>query len=72
MKLKEFDFNSIKSFLGITGLCIKEEGASVLDPNRAYSGFIGDVLKIIPTDWAERDIKESRWYFNEFVIELKK
>lgn len=72
MKLKEFNFNSIKNLYAIVGLIIKEEGATVSDRERSYSGFIGEVLRAIPIEWAEREIKETRWYFNEFVIELKK
>lgn len=72
MKLKEFDFNSIKSRFAIVGLTIKEDGAMVTDKERSYSGFIGEVLRAIPIEWAEREIKETRWFFNEFVIELKK
>lgn len=74
MKLKEFNFNSVKpkSKFDIVGLVIKEEGAAVWDKNKSYSGFIGEVLNAIPIEWAEREIKETRWFFNEFVIELEK
>lgn len=72
MKLKEFNFNSIKGRYAIVGLTIKEEGVSVLEPNKSYSGFIGEVLRAIPTEWAEREIKETRWFYNEFIIELKR
>ena len=71
MKLKEFDFNSIKSRFTIVGLVIKEEDAAVWDKDKSNTGFIGEVLRAIPIEWAERDIKETRWFFNEFVIELK-
>lgn len=72
MKLKEFNFNSIKNRFAIVGLVIKEEDAAVWDKDKSYTGFIGEVLRAIPIEWAERDIKETRWFFNEFVIELKK
>lgn len=72
MKLKEFNFNSIKNRFAIVGLTIKEDGAIVTDKERSYSGFIGEVLRAIPSEWAEREIKETRWLSNEFVIELKK
>ena len=68
MKLKEFNFNSI----WLRGLCIKEESASITDTGKCYEGFIGDVLRAIPIEWAEREIKETRTYFDIFVIELKK
>lgn len=67
MKLKEFDFNSI----WLRRLCIKEENASVTDVGKCYEGFIGDVLRAIPIEWAEREIKDTRTYFDIFVIELK-
>ena len=66
MKLKEFNFNSI----WLRGLCIKEE-SSATDFGKCYEGFIGDVLRAIPIEWAEREIKETRTYFDIFVIELK-
>lgn len=73
MKLKEFNFNYIKNNrFAIVGLTIKEDGAMVTDKERSYSGSIGEVLRAIPNEWAEREIKDLRWYFNEFVIELQK
>ena len=72
MKLKEFDFNSIIKPFGLTGLVIKEEGTTFRDKGRHFEGFIGEVLKAIPIEWAEREIKETRWFFDEFVIELAK
>jgi len=62
MKLKEFNFNDIK-LVGPTGLCIRKDGVN-------YEGFIGEVLNKIPIEFAELEIKETRWYFNIFVIEL--
>ena len=67
MKLREFNFNSI----WLRGLCIKEENASCTDAGKCYEGFIGDVLRKIPIEWADREIKETRTYFDIFVIELK-
>lgn len=66
MKLREFNFNSI----ALRGLCIKEEGAICTDKGRCYEGFIGDVLRAIPIEWADREIKNTRTYFDIFVIEL--
>lgn len=68
MKLREFNFNSI----WLRGLCIKEEGAITTDKDRCYEGFIGEVLRAIPIEWADREIKETRTYFDIFVIELCK
>lgn len=67
MKLKEFNFNSIMT----PGLCIMEEGASVIDKRKCFEGFIGEVLRAIPIEWAEREIKEVRYFFDQFVIEVK-
>lgn len=66
MKLREFNFNSIMS----RWLCIKEEGAIVTDRSRCYEGYIGEVLRAIPIDWADREIKDTRHYFDQFVIEI--
>ena len=66
MKLREFNFNSIMT----RGLCIKEDGAVGTDKNRCFEGFIGDVLRAIPIEWADREIKETRYFFDFFVIEL--
>ena len=63
MKLKEFNFNSIKNRYSIVGLTIRKDGKN-------YTGFIWEVLEKIPIEFAEMEIKETRWYFNEFVIEL--
>ena len=59
MKLIEFDFNKIEQI----GLTI------FVDGELEASGFIGDVLKKIP-HLKEREIKETRIYFDEFVIEV--
>ena len=73
MKLKEFNFNSIKGGLWRpTNLCIKTEGASIADRKRCYEEItIGETLKAIPIEWAEREIKDSWWFFDTYVIELK-
>lgn len=73
MKLKEFNFNSIESPFRLTNLCVKEEGASIFDKDRHFEeGSIGLTLKALPIEWAEREIKETRWFFDTFVIELVK
>lgn len=68
MKLREFNFNSIMQ----PGLCIMEETISFVERGKSYEGFIGDVLRRIPIEWANREIKDTRIYFDIFVIELKK
>ena len=67
MKLREFNFNSIP----VRGLCIMEEGAYTGEYGRCYEGFIGEVLRKIPLEWADREIKTTRYFFDIFVIELK-
>lgn len=65
MKLKEFNFNSLKRIIP-TGLAIRLNGGEW------YEGCsIGETLKMIPLNFAEANIKETRWYFNTFVIELE-
>ena len=64
MKLREFNFNSLKNPYNITGLCIRKDGENIAE------GFIGEVLRKIPIEFAELEIKETRWFFNIFVIEL--
>ena len=73
MKLKNFNFNSIKKPFGLTNLCIKEEGSTIFDKDKCFEeGSIGLTLKAIPKEWAEREIKETRWFFDTFIIELVK
>ena len=64
MKLREFNFNSIKNKYQIVGLSIRK------DKGKWYEGTIGEVLRAIPEEFAEMEIKEMRWFFNVFVIEL--
>lgn len=33
--------------------------------------FIGETLKSLPAEFADAEIKETRWFFNTFVIELR-
>lgn len=71
MKLKEFNFNSIKR-IRPTNLCIMEECVIGYGHRQCYEELtIGDTLRSIPIEWAEREIKETRWFFDTFVIELK-
>lgn len=65
MKLREFKFNSLKNPFMQTTLCVKDGGKS-------YEGLsIGDTLRMLPVTLADREIKEARWFFNTFVIELE-
>lgn len=66
MRLNEFNFNSIKNEFPIVGLSIKEVGT-----NHWYTGFINEVLRAIPREFADKEIVETRWFFNEFVIEVR-
>lgn len=66
MKLREFNFNSIKDEFPIVGLSIKE-----VNTIKWYTGTIGEVLMTIPREFADKEIVETHWYFNEFVIEVK-
>ena len=66
MKLREFNFNDLKnSFIKINGLCIRKDGKNIKE------GFIGEVLntpEVIAC--ADDEIKETRTFFDIFVIEL--
>ena len=65
MKLREFNFNSLKNPFMPTALCVK-------DGDKSYEGLsIGDTLRMLPIELADREIKETRWFFNTFVIELE-
>lgn len=70
MKLKEFNFNSIKR-IRPTNLCVMEEQIIGQPLSERYEEItIGETLKALPIEWAEREIKETRWFFDTFVIEL--
>ena len=65
MKLKEFNFNSLKNPYIPTTLCVK-------DGDTQYEGMtIGETLRMLPLALADREIKEARWLYNIFVIALK-
>lgn len=65
MKLREFNFNSLKNPLTPTTLCVK-------DGDKSYEGLsIGDTLRMLPVALSDREIKETQWFFNIFVIELE-
>lgn len=65
MKLREFNFNTLKNPFRLTNLC-------VIDGTYKYEKCsIGDTLRSLPLDLADRKIKETRWFFDTFVIELE-
>ena len=71
MKLREFNFNSLKHPFTLTNLSVRME----VSPGQYgpwYEGAtIGETLKMLPTEFADAEIKETRWFFDIFVIELK-
>lgn len=65
MKLREFDFNSLKNPIIPTTLCVK-------DGDTQYEGMtIGETLRMLPLALADREIEETHWFYNVFVIALK-
>lgn len=68
MKLREYNFNSIP----VRGLCVMEEGAISIDKDKCFEGSIGATLRKLPIDWADREIKETRFFFDMFVIIVEK
>ncbi len=65
MKLREFNFNSLKKPIIPTTLCVK-------DGNKEYEGrSVGETLRMLPLELANREIDKSWWFFNTFVITLK-
>lgn len=65
MKLREFKFNELKNPLLPVNLCVK-------DGKRRYEECsIGETLRSLPRELADREIKEARWFFNTVVIELE-
>ena len=69
MKLREFDFNSIKQRRvdgGFTNLAVRMENGQWYEELT-----IGLTLESLPKEFAEAEIKETRWFFDTFVIELK-
>jgi hypothetical protein len=61
MKLREFNFRELPPMSGL----------SIFDGDKnVASGFIGEVLKTLPIEYAEREIKNTNWFFDIFVIRL--
>ena len=65
MKLREFNFNSLKYSFALTTLCVR-------DGDKSYEGLsVGETLRMLPLELANREIDKSWWLFNTFVITLK-
>lgn len=70
MKLREFNFNSLKHPFRLTNLSVRmETSPGEFGPWYEGSG-IGETLRMLPLEFADAEIKETRWFFNTFVIEL--
>lgn len=71
MKLREFNFNQLKSRGGLVGLAVRrEKSPGYFGP--WYEGLtIGETLSMLPKEFADAEIKQTRWFFNQFIIELK-
>lgn len=66
MKLREFNFNSLKRPGRLTGLSVR------MGDGQWYEGCgIGDTLRLLPPHFADATIKRTRWFFDTFVIELE-
>ena len=63
MKLKEINFNDLKT---------NYTNISIGNCNKWHTGTIDEVLEQLPTDWANKDIKEQREFFGSWIIELEK
>jgi hypothetical protein len=64
MKLREFDFNSINHYIGL----------SVKGPDGKWyesCDGIGATLRLLPIEFADKEIKDTRTYFGSYVIELE-
>ncbi len=71
MKLREFNFNSLKHPFRPTNLSVRME-TSPGQYGPWYEGCgIGETLKMLPPEFADAEIKETRWFFDTFVIELR-
>lgn len=66
MKLREFNFNSLKRRGQLTGLAVRMGDG----PWYEECG-IGATLRALPLHFADATIRETRWFFDTFVIELE-
>lgn len=74
MKLKDFNFNVLRALLNMgrpVTLCVMEDAEWGDYKSRVEGATIGETLRLLPREWANREIKETRWYFDTFIIELK-
>lgn len=70
MKLREFDFNSLRHPFRLTNLSVRME-TNQGEYGPWYEGCsIGETLKMLPPEFADAEIKGTRWFFDTFVIEL--
>jgi hypothetical protein len=65
MKLREFKFNDLKH------KSPPALGLSIHLGEKKYTGFIGEVLKEIPLEFADYEIENESQYFDIYVIHLK-
>ena len=63
MRLRDFKFNSIKNKFPIVGLAIRCDNGDWFEGET-----IGETLSMIPIEFADMQIVETHWYFNEFCI----
>lgn len=71
MKLREFHFNDIKRPGRLTNLAIRQQNKDGSFGKWFEGCSIGETLNMIPLSFAEAEIKETRWFFDTFVIELE-
>ena len=60
MKLREVKFNDIP----VLGLSIFVDGKEIA------CGFIGEVLRALPTECADYEVKSTNYFFDVYVIRL--
>jgi hypothetical protein len=66
MKLKDFDFGSITRASPLANLAIR------MGEGKFYEeSTVGKTLQSLPSYFADAEIKETRWFFSTFVIELE-
>ncbi len=70
MKLREFNFNSLKRPFKLTNLAVRMETSPGQYGPWYEEPTIGETLKALPAEFADAEIKETRWFFDTFVIEL--
>lgn len=68
MKLREFNFNQLRAQRLLPfGMCVRVKGSDKWYEEET----IGKTLKALPPEFADYEIAETRWFFDQFVIELK-